>query len=67
MSSFIQIAQQWALEHGLKIMGIIIIAQLLIVFLGMAVRRYEKHFVGTAGSEKTKRVQNSEHHHQQNN
>ena len=55
MSIFIQISQQWALEHGLKILGIIIIAQILILFLRMAVRRYEKHFVGTAGSEKTKR------------
>jgi small conductance mechanosensitive channel len=55
MNSFIQITQQWALQHGLKIMGIIIIAQLLIVLLGKAVKRYEQHFIVGVDSETAKR------------
>ena len=56
MSTFIQIAQQWAVEHGLKILGIIIVAWLLILFLRAAISRFEKRFADDSDSEKTKRV-----------
>jgi small conductance mechanosensitive channel len=56
MSTLIQIAQQWALEHGLKILGIIIVAWILIQFVKAAVSRFEKRFAGDSASEKAKRI-----------
>ena len=56
MSNFIQMAQQWAVEHGLKILGIIIVAWILILSLKTAISRFEKRFAGDSASEKAKRV-----------
>jgi len=56
MNTFAQITQQWAVSHGIKIVGILLVAQLLLLLLKVVISRFEKHFVADAASEKGKRA-----------
>jgi len=56
MSTFIHITQQWAVAHGIKIVGIILATQLLLLFLKVIVGRFEKHFISNTTTEKGKRA-----------
>ncbi|MBM4309924.1 MAG: mechanosensitive ion channel family protein [Deltaproteobacteria bacterium] len=56
MNSLLQTAQQWALEHGLRILIIIFVAWLLTTLLKKAVSRFEQRFGDGPASEKVKRI-----------
>ncbi len=56
MNNYVQTLQQWTVEHGLRILIILVITKLLIVLLNKAVNRFEKRFGDGVASEKEKRV-----------
>jgi len=56
MNDFVQTAQQWFGEHGIRILIIILGAWILITALRLAVSRFEKRFGDSAVSEKAKRI-----------